>query len=71
MTIFDGAVSFLKWRDYWRKSNWIVLLDKTESRFQEAVDLLNQEYIEKRIGESLNENMFSLPEGIEIIAFNE
>ncbi len=71
MTIFDGAVSFLKWRDYWRKSNWIVLLDKTESRFQEAVDLLNQEYIEKRIGEGLNENMFSLPEGIEIIAFNE
>jgi hypothetical protein len=41
IVIFDGAMSFLKWRDYWRRSNWLVLLDKTESCFQEAVDQLN------------------------------
>ncbi|MBE0427387.1 MAG: hypothetical protein IBX72_12195 [Nitrospirae bacterium] len=71
MTIFDGAISFLKWRDFWRKSHWTVLLDKTEPHFQEAVDLLNQEYMEKRVDENFNENMFSLPKGVETIAFNE
>ncbi len=69
--IFDGAMSFLKWRDYWRQSNWIVLLDKTESCFHEAADQLNNEYVEKRVSEALIKNALELPQGIDIISFQE
>jgi len=71
MTIFDGALSFLKWRDYWRKSNWIVLLDKTEPCFHEAADQLNKEYVERRVTEPAIENMPVLPKGVELLAFQE
>ena len=71
MVIFDGAISFLKWRDYWRRSNWLVLLDKTESCFQEAVDQLNNEYVERRIGDPPIENTLELPQGIDILFFQE
>lgn len=71
MTIFDGALSFLKWRDYWRKSNWIVLLDKTESCFREAVDQLNQEYVERRVRDAILASTLELPQGSEFLAFQE
>jgi hypothetical protein len=71
MVIFDGAISFLKWRDYWRRSNWLVLLDKTESCFQEAADQLNNEYVEKRVSDTSIENVLTLPQGIEVISFQE
>jgi hypothetical protein len=44
LMLFDGAPGFLKWRDYWRGSHWLIVLDKTESGFYEAVAALNQEY---------------------------
>lgn len=69
--IFDGAMSFLKWRDYWQRSNWIVLLDKTESCFQEAADQLNNEYVKKRVSDVLIENALELPQGIDILSFQE
>lgn len=71
MVIFDGAMSFLKWRDYWRQSNWLVLLDKTESCFQEAVDQLNNEYVEKRVSDTSIENTLELPQGIDVLSFQE
>ncbi len=73
-TIFDGAISFLKWRDYWRKSNWVVLLDKTEACFLDAVDQLNKEYIEKRIPEGVVDNIPGIPAvpaGVELLMFQE
>ena len=44
VAIFDGATRFLKWRNNWQNSHWIVLLDRTESRFDEAVDEINSDY---------------------------
>jgi len=43
VTVFDGAAGFTKWHDYWRASHWLVLLDSTESGFDEAARLLNTE----------------------------
>ncbi|MCL5421110.1 MAG: hypothetical protein M1461_01370 [Nitrospirae bacterium] len=70
-TVFDGATSFLKWRDYRRQSNWIVLLDKTEPCFREAVDQLNQEYVERRVSDAIITSTLELPQGSEILAFQE
>ena len=71
MVIFDGSISFLKWRDYWRRSNWLVLLDKTESCFQEAADQLNNEYVENRVSDTSIENALELPQGIDVLSFQE
>lgn len=47
--IFDGAVSFLKWRDFWRCSNWVVLLDQTETDFDTAVHTFNEECVKNEV----------------------
>lgn len=46
VTIFDGAAGFLKWRDKWRNSHWIVMLDETETQFEDAVNAFNHEYLD-------------------------
>ena len=70
VTIFDGAAGFIKWRDYYRNSHWIILLDRTEPRFQEAVYILNQEYIPPVDGEQI-QGMPSIPVGVELVAYEE
>lgn len=70
VTIFDGATSFIKWRDYYRNSHWIILLDRTETRFQESVYILNQEYIDPVDGEKI-QGMPSIPIGVELVAYQE
>lgn len=70
VTIFDGATGFIKWRDYYRNSHWIILLDRTEPRFQEAVYILNQEYIPPVDGEKI-QGMPSIPLGVELVAYQE
>jgi hypothetical protein len=70
VTIFDGASSFIKWRDDWRSSHWIILLDRTEIHFQEAVDIVNQDYI-NRVDEEEIPNLPSLPPGVELVNYQE
>ena len=65
--IFDGANSFLKSRDDWLESHAIILLDRTENHFQEAIDTLNQDYINRSNDFLLKQ--FSLPFGVEIVAY--
>jgi hypothetical protein len=71
VTIFDGASGFIKWRANWRNSQWIILLDRTENDFQEAVDIINQDYIQKRVEESGSKNLSFIPSGIEAVIYQE
>ncbi|MBC7341777.1 MAG: hypothetical protein H5U02_04925 [Clostridia bacterium] len=71
VVIFDGAAGFLKWRDNWRISNWIVLLDRTGPNFREAVEIVNQEFIKNRIGNCPELDIPPVPRGIEIIVYEE
>ena len=71
VTIFDGAAGFLKWRDYWRNSHWIIVLDRTEPHFREAVELVNQDYIQNRVGEGGIQNMPPSPPGVEFVVYQE
>jgi|GEM_PF-1071118 len=70
ITIFDGASSFIKWRDYWRNSHWIILLDRTETRFENAVNIINQEY-SYRICEGGMQEIPLIPPGVEIVVYQE
>ncbi len=45
VVIFESGAGFLKGRDSWRQSNWVVLFDETEAEFDIAVRAFNDEYI--------------------------
>lgn len=69
--VFDGATSFLRWKDYYRDSNCVVLLDRTEPSYREAVEEFNNEYIQNRSGDAIKLNLESFPPGIELCAYKE
>ena len=68
--IFDGATGFIRWRDHLRDSNWIVILDRTDARFHEAAQVLNQAYL-SRIDDNGLVNLSSPPAGVEVMSFYE
>jgi hypothetical protein len=70
-TIFDGATSFLRWRDSQRNANWIIFLDRTEPYFRDAASLLDQEYISNRINDEGLNLPPVIPLGIEIVSYYE
>jgi hypothetical protein len=67
-TIFDGARCFVNWRDRWLNTNWVVLLDRTESDFMEAVERINVDTL-NRDGEELPFGQLQLPKGISSIIY--
>ncbi|WP_161823365.1 hypothetical protein [Sporotomaculum syntrophicum] len=69
--VFDGASSFLRWKDYCLDSNWVVLLDRTEPSYREAVEEFNNEYIQNRSGDALKLDLEGFPPGIELCAYKE
>jgi len=69
-TVFDGATGFLTWRHYWRSANWIILLDRTESRYWDAVEVVNQEYVQYRVADEIAEIPHP-PSGMEIMVYHE
>lgn len=70
VTIFDGATGFTKWRDYWRDSHWLVLLDSTESGFDEAANLLNAD-IRNRLDDEFSDDVPPPPAGVELVYYRE
>lgn len=70
VAIFDGANGFLKWRENFQNSHWVVVLDRTDSATQDASTTLNNEYILKRLEQSPVFSLGPLPPGIEIMAYN-
>ena len=68
LVIFDGAAGFLKWRHNWSQCNSVVILDRTEPRFSEAVQAVNEEYT-TRISDGELQLGDSLPKSIEQVAY--
>lgn len=71
VVIFDGSLGFVKWKDYYRDLHWVVLLDRTEPSYQEALETFNEEYMQNRDGEPLQLNLVRVPSGIELVAYKE
>ena len=70
VTIFDGATGFIKWHDFYRHSHSIILLERTETRFREAVDIINQDY-NHRICEGGIKNTAPTPPGVELVIYQK
>jgi hypothetical protein len=71
VTIFDNALSYLRWRDYWKTSHSIVLLDHTDTHCNDAVAQLNEDFVNRRSGESWNNLITNIPTGIEMMSYRE
>ena len=69
VTVFDNALGFIKWRSYFRKSNWIVVLDRTDRNYELAIKDLNEEYVKYRIDQRSKISFPNPPAGIEIMFF--
>ena len=69
--IFDGATGFIRWRNLFQESNWIVILERTELNFKEAANLLNLSYRKDRIAGDLVQSMPPIPVGLEFVAYEE
>ena len=68
LVIFDGALSFSKWKESYLNQNWLVILNHTEPSFQNAVNQINQAYI-YRSNVGLNLSVPPIPSGMEIMLF--
>lgn len=69
LTIFDNCQGFLKWRNYWRGSSWVVVFDRTEYQFDSAIEQLNKEYIQNRVDKPTKITLSNIPAGIEVMIF--
>lgn len=68
-TLFDSGLGFIKWRSNFKKSNWIVILDKMDRNFEPALKEVNEEYIQNRIDQQSGKSFPNPPAGIEFMFF--
>ncbi len=64
VAIFDGATSFLRWHTTWPDARWIVVLDRTDRRFSDAVASLDAMYATRRPGDHRPRSL-APPPGVE------
>jgi hypothetical protein len=71
LVIFDGAQGFLKWRDNFPSSHWLVLLDSTSPNFESGRNELNNRYLQRSEIEPSLDSFPVPPDGVEMIVFQE
>ena len=69
IVVFDGAIAYIKLGYKWRSAHQIVLLDRTERQFGDAVELLNQNYTYRLEGSF--KFPIRIPDGIEMMVYRD
>lgn len=67
LVIFDGASSFLELSAAWPEASWIVILDRTEHRFADAVLELDRCFATRRVDWSIPADIPKMPKGLECV----
>jgi hypothetical protein len=69
--VFDGALGFLKWGQLWRGRHQVIILDRTEPYFDDAISAINTRFSQNRVdGEAVLPGS-DVPAGGEVLAFRE
>jgi hypothetical protein len=69
--VFDGSHGFLKWGDLWQGRHQVVILDRTETYFDDAISAINSRFSQNRMdGESAMLGS-DAPAGGEVLTFRE
>lgn len=73
LVVFDGAPPFLKWRQQFSTSNWLVLLSKTEPQVEDAAAVLNANYAGRGLDDDavLTQLIDGKPRSVDAIAYVE
>jgi hypothetical protein len=70
--VFDGAAGFLKWGAMWPDRHQIVILDRTEIYFDDAISAVNSRFSQNRTdAETPSLGSGVCPPGSEVLAFRE
>lgn len=69
--VFDGAVGFLKWGALWRCQHQVVILDRTEPYFDDAITAVNARFSQNGLRDECEMLQAAAPAGGEILAFRE
>ena len=70
LAIFDGADAYARWGSCFPRANVLVILDRTESMFQEGLAQVNTRYY-VRSGEYQWQPGIQIPAGLDAIGFVE
>ncbi|EIJ78323.1 hypothetical protein PB1_12204 [Bacillus methanolicus PB1] len=67
-TIFDGAISYLRWRERFKYTHSIIILDRTDTQFESALFELNDEYIlSQKMDKDFPMDIRLIPKGVEMM----
>jgi hypothetical protein len=69
--VFDGAVGFLKWGSLWQRQHQIIILDRTEPYFDDAISAINTRFSQNKIAGGGMMPGSEAPPGTEILKFRE
>lgn len=69
--VFDGAIGFLKWGDLWPDRNHIIVLDRTEAYFDDAINAINTRFTQNRVDAEPSLPSEYAPPGGEVLSFCE
>ena len=69
--VFDGAPGFLKWGAMWPDQHQIVILDRTELYFDDAIIAINSRFSQNRADAEPSLPVSDAPPGGEVLAFRE
>lgn len=69
--VFDGAAGFLKWGALWPDRHQVVILDRTDLYFDDAITAINSRFSQNRSGAEAALPASAAPPGGEILAFRE
>lgn len=69
--VFDGAVGFLKWGNAWSGRHQVIILDRTEPYFDDAIAALNRQFMQNGADGEGTTPDFMAPPGGEILTFRE
>lgn len=67
--VFDGATAFIRWHSRLRDRNWLVILDRTQTSFREATEILNEAYGRRLADKQVN--FPAPPKGVEVMSYHE
>lgn len=71
--VFDGAAGFLKWGTMFQNRHQVIILDRTERYFDDAIHSINSRFLQNRADVELllPDSALSVPPGTEMLAFRE
>jgi hypothetical protein len=69
--VFDGASGFLKWGNLWESRHQVVILDRTENYFDDAISSINSRFSQNRVDVENTMLRSDAPDGGEVLTFRE